>query len=225
MDAHLINSTVQFIATVKNRDAVLRLIQFTHRVFLNVLANTNKGKMLTTALTTSTAALVAGRKLFAFGNEISEMVNTTKLLNAAMKVPMAPETVLPVVRSVAMTNFWLFDHIQFLAAHAKVLKADVHWHVVTASRVWLIAILCSIILDGKTYAAAIKASVDESKSPDDKLVERAKAKAAVVRQARNVCDLVVSVANSEIAKIHPLIVNFCGAVSAAIFCYENWPVA
>jgi hypothetical protein len=177
--------------------------------------------VLKEALMSATTALVGGRKLFAFGNEIGEGLNTSALLNAARRAPtLTLETALPVVRSVAMTNFWLFDHVVFLSQFAKVCNADAHWHAVTASRVWLVAIFCSLYLDSKAYADASAAA---AAGGEDAKAERTKAKFAAARQLRDVCDFVVAINNAEIVALSPMLVNVAGALSAAIFCYESWP--
>ena len=46
------------------------------------------------------------------------------------------------------------------------------------------------------------------------------AKAVVVREVRNMCDLVVAANNSALVRMPPLLVGVCGAVSAASVIYE-----
>lgn len=46
------------------------------------------------------------------------------------------------------------------------------------------------------------------------------AKTVVVREVRNMCDLVVAANNSALVHLPPLLVGVCGAVSAASVIYE-----
>ena len=57
------------------------------------------------------------------------------------------DTVLPLMRSACMLNFWLYDHMAWFAGGAKVLAVSPAQVSVTQARFWLAAVLCSLTLD------------------------------------------------------------------------------
>ena len=72
------------------------------------------------------------------------------------------DTVLPLMRSACMLNFWLYDHMAWFAGGAKVLAVSPAKVSVVQARFWLAAVLCSLTLDTK----AILKHVDEIKGAE-----------------------------------------------------------
>ena len=130
------------------------------------------------------------------------------------------EALLPVVRSACMLNFWAFDHAIWLAAGAKVLDRSPARLSVAQSRFWLGAVLCSLYLDTKELGKAIAAAEKTQDGSSAAAAAAAQAKGLVVREVRNLCDLVVASNNSALVRVPPLLVGICGALSAASVVYE-----
>lgn len=117
-----------------------------------------------------------------------------------------------------MINFWLFDHASWLSGGARVLSASPARLSVVQSRFWLAAVICSIILDTRALDSAISKLDRDTESASAPLPPEVKA--VVVREVRNMCDLVVAANNSALVHMPPLLVGVCGAVSAASVIYE-----
>ena len=228
-----ITKTLNFFSTVKNKDTLLRFFQFMNRVIINALGNSIGHEKAKAFLSKLTSAIISGRKLFAFSNAINEAANfarlSKKVVAAGHGVSLAPEKVLPAVRSALMVQFWLSDHAVFLTKFAKVAEWDADWHGTAASRCWFGAILCNIVLDTMAYRKQEKAilaeerdesKMDEETSPENELL--AARKSLGFKYFRSLCDLVVATNNSKFMSFNPILVNLCGAVSAASFLYDAW---
>eukprot|EP00727_Mastigamoeba_balamuthi_P012147 m51a1_g7555 putative peroxisomal PEX11 (233) ;mRNA; r:107038-108293 len=214
-------NAVKFLSGVKNRDAAFRFIQFANRIVLHSLAETPANSVFRGHLAAATGAMVGGRKLMSFGHEVGEAWNVVRLLSE--KEEITTPKLLMIVRSLAMFNFFTYDHIVFLSKYAGVIKADPHWNAVVGARSWLVAVLISLYLD----AAAINRSLTAlqlREGTEAQLAEERRRLAEVgVRQVRNTCDLVVACSSAEVLKVNNGLVSVCGAISAALFIYEFWP--
>ena len=148
-------------------------------LFARLVASVAPKSALDAKLMSAVAALATGRKVLAFGNVVAEVPNLHRLVSslslgtvlkhvscfltcaqlghgtALNTCSLSAETVLPVVRSLCMINFWLFDHASWLSGGARVLSASPARLSVTQSRFWLAAVLCSIVLDTRALNAVI----------------------------------------------------------------------
>lgn len=149
-------------------------------LFARLVASVAPKSALDAKLMSAVAALATGRKVLAFGNVVAEVPNLHRLVSslslgtlilrhvscfltceqhghgtALNTCSLSAETVLPVVRSLCMINFWLFDHASWLSGGARVLSASPARLSVTQSRFWLAAVLCSIVLDTRALNTVI----------------------------------------------------------------------
>jgi len=224
----------KLLSNIKTRDALYRVVQFSLRVMLAVRgiasANPNSSSLfarlmaasgyqsLDKKLLTAVGALSTGRKVLAFGNIMTELPNTIRLARGVDVKNLSVESVLPLVRSACMLNFWVYDHLAWLTSGAKVLSLCPKNVSVTQARFWLAAVLCSLTLDTR---ALIQHTRDVEKAqPEKKQESTDRAKILALHEARDVCDLIVATNNSALIHMPPLLVGICGALSAASVVYE-----
>jgi len=222
----------KLLSNIKTRDALYRVIQFSLRVILAVrgiaAANPHSASLFARLMASGTdkkllstvSALSTGRKVLAFGNIISEVPNTIRLARGLDMKNLTVDSVLPLLRSACMLNFWIYDHIAWLTAGAKVLDFCPKKVSVVQARFWFTAVLCSLTLDTKALVQHIQdvKGADSDEEKKKQLTERAKTLA--LHEARDVCDLIVATNNSAIIRMPPLLVGICGAFSAASIIYE-----
>ena len=142
-----------------------------------------------------------------------------------------------------MLNFWVYDHMSWLAGGAKLLPMSSADISVTQSKFWLVAVLCSLTLDTmalKAHAEDLKEAAPEQANQRllishyqylfyYKIVNRLfvclltvskTTKTLALHEVRDLCDLVVATNNSKFVRMPPLLVGLCGAFSAASIVYE-----
>jgi len=227
-------TVLKLLSNLKTRDALYRVMQFSLRVVLAVrgiaAANRRSASLfarmmggsgvapIDAKLQTTVSALATGRKVLAFGNIASELPNFVRLAKKIDIKNLRADTVLPLLRSACMLNFWVYDHMSWLAGGAKVLPMSSANISVTQSRFWLVAVLCSLTLDSmalKAHAQDLKEATPEQAGQLSKTT-----KTLALHEIRDLCDLVVATNNSKFIHMPPLIVGLCGAFSAASIVYE-----
>jgi len=227
-------TVLRLLSNLKTRDALYRVMQFSLRVVLavrgiaaanrrsaNIFARLMNGAGVSPVdakLQTTVSALATGRKVLAFGNIASELPNFFRLAKQIDMKNLRAETVLPLLRSACMLNFWVYDHLSWLAGGAKVLPMSASNISVVQSKFWFVAVLCSLTLDTMALKAHAR---DLQEATPEKATQLTKTtKTLALHEVRDLCDLVVASNNSKFVRMPPLLVGICGAFSAASIVYE-----
>jgi len=175
---------LKVLSNLKTRDALYRVMQFSMRVVLAVrgiaAANPHSATLFSRLMSgagtspfdkklqTTVSALATGRKVLAFGNIASEIPNFVRIFNGIDKDNLSVDTILPLLRSACMLNFWFYDHLAWLASGAKVLSASPANISIVQSRFWLGAVLCSLVLDTRALNTQIRRIMKAESSKSEK---------------------------------------------------------
>jgi len=216
---------VKWMDLTDGRDKAAKTIQYLARLFAYLLKEEDRN--LSNQLSNLMAAVRDGRKLFRFGKGVGDVQQIVSAYNNS-KITMSSK-VYTIVSRVGYFNYWLFDHIVFLA-RSKVINvpnvADIQLY---SAYGWVVAIVFGLADDFEQYTAltAQETEVIVKGTRAELQAMRATKTALQLRIVQKLGDLVLSVSLARLPERvfgepwNESFVSLSGIVAGAIACYTN----
>jgi len=220
-----ITTFVRWLEQTDGRDKAAKTIQYIARLFAYLLKEEDRN--LSNQLSNLMAAVRDGRKLFRFGKGVADAQQIVNAYNNN-KLTMSSK-VYTIISRVGYFNYWLFDHIVYLA-RSKVINvpniADIQLY---SAYGWVVAIIFALADDFEQYTAltAQETEVIVKGTRAELQSMRATKTALQLKIVQKLGDLVLSVSLARLPERifgepwNESFVSLSGIVAGAIASYTN----